>query len=79
MSRQSKAARLKAIAKTFTEARKKGEKGPSKTQPQHGKRWTYRSNPDTQKRIAEALKSTNQLPAKTSGKEILENAGSAAA
>ena len=78
MSRQSKNTRLRAVAKAFSEARKKGEKGPSKTERKHGKRWTYRSNPDTQKRIAEALKASNTLPARTSGKEILEGAGSAA-
>lgn len=78
MSRQSKATRLKAIAKQFSEARKKGEKGPSKTTAVHGKRWTYRSNPEMQKRNAEAMKLTNQLPTKTSGKEILASAGAAA-
>lgn len=78
MSRQSKAARLAIIAKQFSIARQKGEKGPSKTTPTHGKRWTYRNNPEIAKRIGEATKAQSLRANKTSGKQILENAGSAA-
>jgi hypothetical protein len=37
MSRQSKNTRLRAIAKQFSEARKKGQPGPKRTQSKHGK------------------------------------------
>lgn len=77
MSRQSKNARNRAIAKQFSSMRKNGESGPSKTAPQHGKKWTYRSNPDAQKRLAEALKGTQTKSTRTSGREILEKAGGA--
>ena len=37
MSRQNKNARNRAIAKQFSEARKAGRKGPTRTQAKHGK------------------------------------------
>lgn len=79
MSRQSKAVSKRAIAKQFSEARKRGEKGPSRTTTLHKKRYGYRTNPLNKERIAEAFKAANPLPTKTSGKQILEGAGTAAA
>lgn len=81
MSRNNKGARLVAQRKAITAMHKNGNKGPSKTQPKHGKRWTYRSNPIIQKSIAEALKASKvegRGPAKTSGAAILAKAGGAA-
>lgn len=77
MSRQSKQAKNLERARAFSKARKNGEKGPSKTQALHGKRWTYRGNPEIQKRIAEG-KNTNEPPARTSKNRVLEGAGAAA-
>jgi hypothetical protein len=54
-----------------------GEKGPAKTNPQHGKKWGYRTNPDVLKRIAEALKASQPKEEKTAGKKILRKAGGA--
>lgn len=51
MSRNNKSARLHAQAKQISEMRKKGDSGPSKTMPKHGKKWTYRHNPDAMKRL----------------------------
>lgn len=80
MSRNNKNARRHAEARERSKQRQAGNKGPSKTQPQHGKRWTYRNNPEIQKRIAEQLKAgaPESSRGKTSGKKILEGAGSAA-
>lgn len=79
MSRQSKNARNRAIAKQFSEARKAGRPGPSKTEPKHGKKWTYRSNPELQKRLAEAVKAMDERRNGKSGlQKVLEGAGSAA-
>lgn len=77
MSRNNKSARNLAIAKTFSKARLDGNKGPSKTTPKHTKRWTYRSNPEIQKRITEM----NGAPAvpKRGGKRVIEGVGAAAA
>lgn len=76
MSRNSKNARNLARARQITAMHKNGEKGASKTAPQHGKKWTYRHNPDAMKRLAEFLK--GEAPAeKTSGKKILRSAGGA--
>jgi hypothetical protein len=76
MSRQSKNARNLAKARQISAMHKNGEKGPSKTNPQHGKRWTYRNNPEVQKRIAEQLKATGSSE-KTAAKKILAEAGGA--
>jgi hypothetical protein len=83
VSRQSKNARNIAKRKQITAMHKNGEKGPARTAPQHGKKWTYRSNPDAMKRLAEFLKGPEQQDAadkkeKTSGKRILRGAGKAA-
>lgn len=56
MTSQSKNARKLAKARDMTKLHKNGEKGPAKTTPLHGKRWTYRTNPEIAKRIAEATK-----------------------
>jgi hypothetical protein len=53
MSHNNKNARRIKEAREWSQRRLKGEKGPTKTQPQHGKRWTYRKNPDAMKRLAE--------------------------
>lgn len=74
MSRNSKNARNLARAKQI---RQNGG-GPAKTTPVHGKRWTYRNNPEVQKRLAEAVKAVaSARTTKTSGAEILESAGGA--
>lgn len=80
MTKQNKNIRNRAKAKVITAMHQKGEKGPSKTQPKHTKRWTYRTNPQLAKLRAEALKATSgfEAPEKTSGKEILRKAGKAA-
>lgn len=76
MSRQSKNVKNRARAKQITLMHKNGEKGPSKTTPLHNKKWGYRDNPETAKRIAEALKAKEPVE-KTSGKAILRKAGRA--
>jgi len=77
MSRNSKNATRHAQARQISEMRKKGESGPSKTTPKHGKRWGYRSNPEAMKRLTEFVKGA--VPSqKTGGKAILDRAGSAA-
>ena len=76
MSRQSKNAKKLAKAAQITAMHKNGEKGPSRTTPVHGKRWGYRTNPETQKRVAEMLKAT-KAPTRGASK-ILDGAGSAA-
>lgn len=81
MSRNSKNARNLARARQISAMRKNGEKGPSKTTPQHNKRWGYRTNPDAQKRLAEAVKAMGAgsgRGGRTSGRQILEKAGGAA-
>lgn len=81
MSRNSKNARNHERARQFSAMHKSGSKGPSKTTPKHGKRVTYRTNPETQKRIAEALKASSTAESKstrTSGRKLLEKAGGAA-
>jgi len=75
MSRQSKNARNKAIAKQFSDQRKSGGRGPSKTTPQHGKRWGYRDNPERLQR--QGAVTAGKIP-RTSGAKILEEAGGAA-
>lgn len=55
MSRQSKNAKNKARAKQFSEIRKGGGKGPSKTQPLHGKKNTKWNHPETIKARAAVL------------------------
>ena len=54
MSRNNKSARLLQKAKEITALHLKGEKGPSSTKADHGKRFTYRNNPDTLNRLAGA-------------------------
>lgn len=77
MTRQAKNARNKARAKAITLMHKNGEKGPSRTAPAHGKKWTYRSNPDAMKKLAEFLKGPEDKAEKTAGKKILRKAGGA--
>jgi hypothetical protein len=77
MSRQSKNARNLAKARQITAMHKNGEKGPSRTTPQHGKKWGYRDNPEVLKRIAEAAKAAEPQNEKTAGKKILRGAGKA--
>jgi hypothetical protein len=77
MSRNSKNARNLAKARQITAMHKNGEKGASKTAPQHGKKWTYRHNPDAMKRLAEALKGAAAPAGKTAGAAILAKAGGA--
>lgn len=79
MSRQNKNAKNLERARNLSKQRKDGTKGPAKTNPQHGKRWTYRSNPDVAKRVAEQLKVTGgpDTKDKTNGKKILAKAGGA--
>lgn len=72
MTRQSKNARILAKAKEITRMHLAGDKGPAKTMPKHNKRWTYRSNPDVAKRIAEALKASNEATAKRTVLEKLK-------
>ncbi len=69
MSSQSKNARKLAKAREITRMHKNGEKGPAQTTPLHGKRWGYRTNPEIQKRIAEAMKASNEANTK---KTVLE-------
>lgn len=64
MSKQSKNARNLQKAREITRMHKNGEKGPSRTLPKHGKRWTYRNNPEIAKRLAEAMKASNEAAAK---------------
>ena len=77
MSRQSKNARNLERARQISMLHKDGKKGPAKTNPKHGKRWGYRTNPDVIKRIAEQAKAA-QTNERTSGKKLLEGAGNAA-
>lgn len=86
MSRNSKNATRMAQAKAISKLHQSGGKGPAKTTPKHGKRWTYRSNSEIQKRIVEQQKAANagQMTvrgkiAKTSGAAILAQAGAASA
>lgn len=81
MTRQSKNARNIARRKQITAMHKNGEKGPTRTAAVHGKKWTYRSNPEVAKRLAEMMKATSEATEtakeKTAGKAILRKAGSA--
>lgn len=79
MTKQRKQEKKAVLAQAITRMHAQGEKGPSKTSPNHNKRYTYRSNPDTLKRIAEAVKAKQEVKGeKTSGKRILRDAGKAA-
>lgn len=75
MTKQRKNEKNRAAAAVITAMHLKGEKGPARTQPQHGKRHGYRTNPDTLKRVAEMLKATKAEL--TGGQAILAKAGSA--
>lgn len=79
MSRQSKNARNLAKARDITKMHQNGEKGPSRTTPSHGKKWTYRTNAVLMKGLAEfmAAKSADgrEKDEKTAGKAILRKAG----
>lgn len=80
MTKQRKLEKKAAMAVTITRMHAAGEKGPKSTTPVHGKRHTYRSNPEIQKRIAEALKASQpeaDKKDKTSAKRILRGAGKA--
>lgn len=70
MTAQSKNARKLAKARDISRMHKNGEKGPEKTTPLHGKRWTYRSNPEIAKRLAEAIKAAAEASGK--GKTVLD-------
>lgn len=59
MSRQSKAAKRKIIAATFTALHKQGQKGPSRTQATHGKVKTFKYL-EAQKRAADLAKEAAQ-------------------
>ena len=76
MSKNSKNAQRFDRAREMSKLHLKGEKGPARTTPQHGKRWGYRGNPEVAKRIAEMLKASQETN-KTSGKKILAGAGGA--
>lgn len=78
MSRNSKNARNLALAKQISAQRKSGNPGPAKTTAAHGKKWGYRDNPESQKRLAEAIKTVLKHDEKTSGKRILASSGGAA-
>lgn len=82
MTAQSKNSRKIAKRKEITRMHLAGEKGPAKTTPQHNKKWTYRSNPVLMKSLDEFVKGPQEKPTrgpgKTSGKDILANAGGAA-
>lgn len=79
MSRNNKNATRKAQAKAFSETRKNGGRSAAKTTPLHGKRWGYRTNPETIKRLAEATKTLASVKKGTAAEEILSKAGKAAA
>jgi len=79
MSRNNKNARNLAMARQHSATRKSGGSGPSKTTPLHGKRWGYRTNPETIKRLAEATKALASVKKGTAAEEILSKAGKAAA
>jgi len=76
MSRNSKSATNLARAKMYSKLRQEGKKSPSKTEPKHGKRHTYRTNPEIAKRLAEIAAGGSVK--KTRGASI-ENVGAAAA
>lgn len=82
MSRQSKNAKNMARARDFSKQRQSGSAGPAKTAAKHGKRWTYRTNPEIQKRIAEVIAASKggQKPTGrgAAAKKILKGAGKAA-
>lgn len=79
MSHNNKNARNLAKARAITLLHKNGEKGPAKTNPQHGKKWTYRGNPDAMKKLNEFVKGPEPTKEdKTSAKKILSKAGRAA-
>lgn len=75
MSRNNKSATNLARAKVFSKMRQDGLKGPSRTEPKHGKRYTYRTNPEIAKRIAEM---NGAAPAKKTRGASIENVGKAA-
>ncbi len=80
MSRQSKNARNRERAAQITLLHKAGSKAAKKTTPLHGKRFTYRNNPEVQRRTAERIRATSSTALdrpKTSGRAILEKAGGA--
>jgi hypothetical protein len=78
MSRNSKSARRLEQAKDVTKMHLAGNKGPAKTTPVHGKRHTYRHNPEIAKRLSDAKVIAGGGKPKTSGRKILESAGGAA-
>lgn len=78
MTKQRKNEKKAVLAKAITALHKNGEKGPARTTAIHGKKWTYRSNPDSMKRLAEFLKGPEEVKTeKTAGKRILRGAGKA--
>jgi hypothetical protein len=79
MSRNSKTTRNLEQAKQITSLHLRGEKGAARTTPVHGKRHTYRNNPEAMKRLDEFMNGgKSSKNDRTSGKKILEKAGSAA-
>lgn len=56
MSKNSKNSKRIVAARAISAQRQAGNPGSSKTQAVHGKKWTYRTNPEIAKRITEAVK-----------------------
>ena len=69
MTHNAKNYRRHQEAKERSKTRQNGNPGPAKTLPKHGKKWTYRSNPEIQKRLAEAVKAMTERKTK---KTVLE-------
>ena len=75
MSRNSKNAARIVKAREISKSRQSGNPGPASTAAKHGKRFTYRTNPEIAKRIAEAK--AEPIKRKGSRRE-LTNVGGAA-
>lgn len=76
MSRNNKNATRYAKARELSKARQAGNKGATKTQPVHGKKHTYRTNPEIAKRMdeqAKALRERDEANAVKWGKAAEEN------
>lgn len=80
MSRNNKNATRIEQARAMSKMRQAGNKGASATTPTHGKRFTYRNNPEILKRLADMKTTSDNRSSRgrTSGKKILESAGGAA-
>lgn len=78
MSRQSKNARNKIIAKQFSEIRKSGGSGPARTTPAHGKihtLWAERRRKAEAVRIAAAEVKSNKPATKGNGSKYAQKQG----